>query len=172
VGAFKRKNETLEDTFSMLYHKFHSKVIWPFDLFANCFNNQKPFFDHKLCFKSLHVEFNHVLNIYLKKLFKWFKGGTLNFFGTPWNSNSQFTNWLSFGSVWDSLSYLTLSYIFTHMWECVWILGHSFTLLSFSCLGIGHDWRTPKSWGEPTSGVHQSVVAESWDSEGAPDFQH
>jgi hypothetical protein len=33
-------------------------------------------------------------------------------------------------------------------------------------------WRTPKSRGEPASGVHQSVVAESWDSEGAPDFQH
>jgi hypothetical protein len=32
--------------------------------------------------------------------------------------------------------------------------------------------RTPKSRGEPTLGVHQSVVAESWDSEGALDFQH
>jgi hypothetical protein len=34
------------------------------------------------------------------------------------------------------------------------------------------DWRTAKSRGEPTSGFHQRVVAKSWDSEGAPDFQH
>jgi len=33
-------------------------------------------------------------------------------------------------------------------------------------------WRTPKSRGEPTWGVHQSVVVENWDSEGAPNFQH
>lgn len=47
-----------------------------FDLLVNCFNSQEPFFDHKLCFKFLHGEFNLVLNIYFLRLFKWFKGGT------------------------------------------------------------------------------------------------
>jgi hypothetical protein len=60
MGAFKRKTKTLEETFSMLYHK----LIGPFDLFVNCFNSQEPFFDHKLCFKSPNGEFNPVLNIY------------------------------------------------------------------------------------------------------------
>ncbi len=74
MGTLKRKNETLEEIFSMLYHKFHSKVIWPFDLFVNCFNSQKPFFDHKLCFRSPNGEFNLVLNIFLKDFSNGLKG--------------------------------------------------------------------------------------------------
>lgn len=81
-----------------------------FDLLVNCFNNQEPFFDHKLCFKSLHGEFNPILNIYFLRLLKWFKGDT-----------SQ--------KNWDTLKFTIHKLII--IWECL-----GFTILC--CLAFSH----------------------------------
>lgn len=58
----------------------------------------------------------------------------------------QLSKCFSIGNVWYSFPCIV-----PHLWECVWVSGHSSSILFFSCLMFGHKfkarlWRWKASW--------------------------